>query len=36
MLERVRTGAADDQDADAQLDAARGIVAAFGTTEETR
>jgi hypothetical protein len=33
LLERVRTGAVDGQDADAQIDAARGIIAAFGSEE---
>ncbi len=33
MLERVRTGTTDDEDALTQLDAARGIVAAFGSEE---
>ena len=40
LLERLRDGAKDDQDADEQMNAARAIVAAFGAAalgaEESR
>jgi hypothetical protein len=34
LLDRLRDGARDDQDLDAQMNAARAIVASFGTAEE--
>ena len=36
LLEQMRTGGDEGQDAKEQIAAARGIVAAFGSAEETR